>query len=899
MSSLRVLWCRLRSAFSRSDPTADLDEELRAHLDLLTDENLRRGLTPLEARRQANLALGGMTQTREASRDARGIRWLSELGRDLRLGARTMRHNPVVSITVIATLGLGIGLTSTVFNITNGFVHKPLPFADANRVMVLGLTNPARDIASAGLTIHDLSDWRERQSAFEDVAVFGSVAVDLSSDPDHQPERYPGGLFSAGVLEALEVRPLLGRAFDEQAGDGLPNGQPVVILGYAVWQDLFAGAPNVIGRAVQVNGRPATVIGVMPEGFRFPNIEQVWLPITMDSRASARGEGPRYSGIARLRDGVSPRQAEASLAAVAAQLALEYPVSNAGFSPTITTLKQALVPTGYYGLFYMLLAAAMGVLLIACANVANLLTGRASGRTHEFAVRHALGAGRGRLFRQLTTEVLVLAIVGGVVGFGLGHIGLQWFTTRLSEVGTAVGAGELPFWVHFEQDYRVVLFVVCMTVFSGVAAGILPAFRASAPDAIESTKVWSRGSMTLRMGRLARGLIATEVTMSCVLLVLTGLMVKSALHLSAVDWGYTTSDVFTAWVSLPDTDYTDAESRHRFYEELLPRLTAVPGVTAAALSDALPPYRAGEWAVEIQAHPYVSDGDYPVVRMGTVTPDYFRTFDVPVAHGRTFTSADRSDTQPVAIVNETFARLYLSGDAILGQRIRTGRHDVEARWMTVVGVVPDMRALPRGMEGVQSSAQNPACFYIPMAQGQTGSEAAIALRTQGPPLAMTTEVRTAVRSVDPKITMYKVLSLEGVILRMTWFYPVFQTLFVAFGVGAILLAAVGLYGVMSFAVTRRTQEFGVRLALGAEPRRLVWLVMRVGMRPLATGLGIGLVLAALAAGSMQMLLYDVSAHDGMVFAIVVLTLVGVGFLACFIPARRVVRIDPMAALTAE
>jgi predicted permease len=401
------------------------------------------------------------------------------------------------------------------------------------------------------------------------------------------------------------------------------------------------------------------------------------------------------------------------------------------------------------------------------------------------------------------------------------------------------------------------------------------------------------------MGRLSGGLIVTEVAVSCVLLVLAGLFIKSVMQLSTIDLNYSTNNIYTAQIRLPELGYPDTASRLGFYEELLTELETVPGVETATLSNSLPPYRVGAWAYEVEGETYERDEDYPVVRRGIITPDYFRTFGTPILQGRGFSASDRHDTSPVALVNEAFARAYLPDGEALWQRIREGRDDTTERWLTVVGVVSDLKALPMEAEGVSSEAQNPACVYIPMAQSEMGDFAVMALRTQGSPTALAPGVRGVVASIDPELPVSRELPMEGVLLRMTWIYPLFSTLFMAFGIGALFLAAVGLYGVVSFAVTQRTHEMGVRMALGAESRRLVVLVMKKGIVQIGLGLGIGFLLSLSLGGPMQILLFEVAPRDSAVVGLVVLTLACVGLLASLVPARRVTRVDPARALSSE
>jgi len=820
---------------------------------------------------------------------------------DFRFSLRMLRSHSVLSLVIIATLGLGIGLASTVFNITNAFVHQPLPFEASDRLFVVSRTDLARNQADHAVSLHDFVDLRERQSAFERLTAYRRLAVDLAapSVEEGPTERWAGAVFSAGVLEALRVQPILGRAFRPE--EERPGADPVILLAYDVWQRRYGGAPDILGRTVVANGVARTVVGVMPPGFTFPDFERVWLPLEEDSLASPRGEGPTFAVLGRLVDGVSAGEAEAQLSAIATRLAAEFPDTNAGTDFTLITLKQALVPDAYYGLFYTLVVVALGVLAIGCANVANLLLARASGRTHELAMRHALGAGRRRLIGQLLIEVLVLATAGGAAGLVLGYLGLGWFRGQVLGVMASVGSGtdELPFWISFEPDFHAVLFVVLATVLATAFAGVLPAFRATAPAAREALATTGRGSTGLRVGRLTGGLVVTQVAVSCVMLLLAGLMITRLVRLGRVEFNYATKDILTARVDLLEDRYPDADSRRSFQERLLARLATIPGVASAMMSDNLPPIHAGAWTIEVEGRTYANDAEYPRVRRGVITPDYFRTFGTPLVQGRPFGASDERAAPPVAIVNASFVRKYLADGAALGRRFRLRRDSGDVPWLTVVGVVPDMRALPLEGDGVSSDLQNPACFYVPMAQTAAPSHLAMAVRTDGPPLDRLPDLRAAVGSLDPEIALSRELSLEGVIMRATWFYPVFGTLLMTFGLGALLLSALGLYGVMAFAVTQRTREMGIRMALGARGGQLVALVMRRGVRQMAVGLGIGLLLAWFASGSMAWLLFDVEPKDPVVFGLVALTSLAAGLLAAFVPARRAARVDPVVTLAAE
>jgi predicted permease len=806
---------------------------------------------------------------------------MGALLKDLRFGLRMALKSPGLTAIVVLTFGLGVGLTTTVFSIVNGVIYKGLPFEDSHLIMSLGRTNPSRDIEFMGVSTHDYGDWREQQTTFEDLAAWRTSPVNLSWS-EGQPERFTGGTFTPNMFEILKVQPVIGRTFREE--EARSGAEPVIIIGYELWQQRFGGAPDILNRTLRANGETRTIVGVMPEGFEFPGNEQVWLPLELDPTAHARGEGPAYPLVGRLKEGVSVAEARSQIAAIAARLEQAYPESNDGIGADVRPFTE-LIGTQVYALLYTMLGAVLGVMLIACVNVANLLIARTSVRTREVAVRTALGAARIRVISQLLTEVLVLAFAGGVLGLGLGILGIEWFKM-------VIQVNPPPFWIRFDLDHRVMLFVIAATLIAAVASGVVPALQATRNKVGEALKDENRGSSSFRMSRVTGGLVVAEVALSCGLLIAAGLMIKSVTQLKTVDLPFTTDNVFTARINLPQVEYPDTVSRLQFYAELLPRLEAIPGVEAATLSDGLPASGNGARVFEVEGQDYAEDDDFPTAREGIVTPGYFRTFQTEVLQGRAFGLADRQGALPVCVVNETFVRTFFANENALGRRIRMGQRDTTAHWLTVVGVVPDMR-----MEGIGNNDASPAGFYIPIAQSGVGNFVSLALRTQGPPMSKTAEVRAAVASIDPNLPIFQVMSMEGVIDRQTFFFSVFGKLFMAFGFSALFLAAVGLYGVMSFAVAQRTHEMGVRMALGAQGRQLVGLVMRKGAVQLAIGLGLGLALAVLAAGRLQIILFEVNARDPAVFGTVLFTLASAGILASFIPAKRVTRVDPVSALT--
>lgn len=807
---------------------------------------------------------------------------------DLRFALRLALKRPGLSAAVILTFGLGIGLTTTVFSIVNGVLLKGLPFDEPDRLVIVRRTAPEHGAGFMELRVHELADFRAQQTVFEGLAAFNQETVNLVFGGG-QPERFAGGRLTADVFDVLRVRPVLGRPFTHE--DARPGATPVIILGYQLWRERFGGSPDVLGRAVRAHGITRTIVGVMPEGFAFPFREQLWLPLAIDPSATARGHGPSNPVLGRLKEGVSMEAAQAQLDAISARLASQYPDTDRGLGAAVHGFTAWMVGREVVVLMVAMLAAVVGVLLIACSNVANLLLARASLRTREIAVRSALGAARGRIVSQLVAEALVLACAGGAVGFAVGMGGMAWFER-------VILVDPPPFWIRFDLDHRVLLFVLGATVVAGVAASLFPALQASRTAIVSALKDEDRTGSGLRAGRLSNVLVVSEIAVSCTLLVVSGLMIRSVVGVRTMDLPFATRNVFTAQVTLPTREFPDAAARGRFSDRLLEQLGTLPGVEAAAIADGFPGAGGVARSFEVEGASYSSTRDLPTARSGVITPGYFETFRVGPLRGRAFDGRDRREALPVVIVNQSFARRFFAGGEPLGKRIRIGRdgtRDTTARWLTVVGVVPDLM-----MEGIAiGSDGNPAGFYVPVAQGDVGPAVNVALRTSGDPLASTSRVRAAVTAVDPDLPVWRVMSMEGVLHRLTWPFAVFGTLFTAFGLAATFLAAVGLYGVMAFSVTRRTREMGIRMALGARAGQLVLMVLRKGTAQLGIGLAIGLSAAALLAGQLQFLLYDVRARDPLVFGVVIATLVLVGVSAVLVPAYRLTRVDPARTLGAE
>jgi putative ABC transport system permease protein len=809
---------------------------------------------------------------------------MPQLLTDIRSGLRMLVKYPTLSIVAVLTLGLGIGLSTTVFCVVNGGLFKGLPFPDADRIVSVVSTRPSQNQPRQPISVQDLAVWQARQTSFEKIGAFGVVPINLSTE-EGRIERFSGGQLTVAAFDALGIQPVLGRGFRE--GDDRPGADPVILLGHDLWRDRYGSSPDIIGKPIRANGAQRTVIGVMPANFAFPLREVVWIPLSIDPLATRRGEGPSYQVIARLRPGISLRQAKAQAAAIASQLADEFRATNQGVSADVMPYAETIFGQEIYRLLYTMLGAGIGVLLIACVNVSNLLVARASLRQREVAVRMALGAARARVVRQHLTEVLVLATVGGGIGILLSIFGMQWFTQALS-------VNPPPFWITFELDIRVMLFVLGLIVLASLFAGALPALHAARVSAGAALKDDSRSSTSARLGRFSNGLVVVELAVSCGLLIAAGLMIKSVVQLKNLRMPFAIENILTARIDLPRASYPDSAASIRFFEQLLPRLQALPGVEGATLSDGLPAAGNGAIPVQIEGKAYPRESDYPLAREGIVTAGYFDTFQTTLLKGREFTTADVTMSQPVAIINESFARTHYPNMDPMGHQFRRIRPKSQEPWLTIVGVVPDLL-----MEGIGNSNASPVGYYIPIAQSDVANGVRIAVRTRGEPTAIASLVRSALAALDPDLALYDIRTMRWVIDRQTWFYTVFGTFFMAFGVCALFLAAAGLYGVMSFVVTQRTREMGVRSALGAQGSQLILLVMRQSVIQLAIGLFLGLALALLASDALQPVLYHVNSRDQLVFAAVVVTLALASLTASFLPARRVTKIDPVLALASE
>ncbi len=805
---------------------------------------------------------------------------MESLLKDLRFGARSLAKMPGLALVSVLALTFGIGLTTMMFSIVYGALYKGLPFPESHQLVHLERNNPSRDIESMEVPIHDLHDWRARQRSFAGLAGFYTGTVNVAGAD--RPERFDGAFISANAFELLQVTPLMGRTF--QTGEDEPGAEPVIVLGYAAWRNRFGADPDIIGTSMRVNGRPTTVIGVMREGFEFPISQEVWVPLPLNASALPRGEGMSLEVLGRLRDGVTVDAAQVEMSAIAGAIADENPRTNEGVGAVIQPFTSEYIGDEPVALLWTMLGAVFLVLLIACANVANLLLARAAARTREVGIRTALGASRSRIVGQFIAEALVLSAFGALLGLGLAQAGIGAFNR-------AIASTSPPFWIDIALHPPVLAFAIGVAVIAAVISGILPALQASRLDVSEILKDESRGSSSMRVGRMSRVLVVTEIALSCGLLVGAGLMIKSVVKLRNIDFGFDTEQVFTARVGLPEADYPDTLRQVQFWEQLEERIRAIPGVEAAGLTQNLPARGSGMWNFGIDGATYTADREYPYARRILVSPSLFDAFAMPARQGRTLLSQDRAGTLPVAVVNESFVASHFPQQDPIGRRIRFGASASTEPWVTIVGVVPDR--YPGNVEN-----EDPEAVYLPVSQGASRFMSVVA-RTRGNALALAGPVRDAVVSIDPDLPIYWPLTFAQSVREVTWFYRIFGSLFMIFGLVALFLAGIGLYAVMAFSVGQRTREVGVRMALGAQASDVVGLVFRQGVMQIGIGMTLGLALAAGVSQLLQTLLFDVQPRDPGIFLGVIMVLATAGAMACLLPARRATRIDPIIALRAE
>jgi predicted permease len=806
---------------------------------------------------------------------------MQSLLRDVRYGIRSLVNSPGLAVVATLALTLGIGLTTTMFSIVYGALMKGLPFPDGDRVVAVSRQNVARGINGSSIPIQDYFDFRKAQHSLNGLAASTSGTIFVSGD--EKAERFDGSWITANTFDVLGVRPIIGRAFRD--GEDSPHGDRVAIIAYSTWKDRYNGNENIVGKTIRVNGVPTTIVGVMGEGFAFPNNDRIWLPLQTDPLASRRGQGQFLEVFGKRKAGVSIDQTAVDFATISKQLEAAYPEANAGFTTEIQNFVDSALGKEPRQLLMTMLGAVFFVLLIACANVANLLLDRAAHRTKEVGIRTALGASRSAVVRQFLAEALVLSAAAAALGIVVAYFGIDLFNR-------AIASQSIPFFIDIRLHPQVLLFAIGVAVLTTLISGAIPAIQSSRADINEILKDDSRGASSFRIGKISKALVVFEIALSCGLLVAAGLMIKSVAKMRTMDTGFDGARVFTARIGFP-VAYTDTVAQWQFFDEAVERVAALPGVQSAAIASGLPAARQGfnGNGFEIEGQRYLKPSDYPPTRSASVTPDFFKTLGIPTLRGRTITSSDRVDAPPIVVVNKAFVDKFFPSTDPIGRRIRLGGANTKAPWLTIVGIVGNV------FTGQQQNPMAPAVFQ-PFAQARVNF-VYITARANGDPIALTRPIREAVASLNPDIPLYWVQTLDEAASQALWFVRVFGTMFMIFGFVALFLASVGLYAVMSFSVSRRTREVGIRMALGAQARNVVSMIFGQGVLQLAIGMTLGLALAFGISQVMTVVLFQVEPHDPLIFGGVALVLVVVGLLACLIPARRATLVDPLVALRSD
>lgn len=816
----------------------------------------------------------------EASR--RSARGLAGLLRDFQFGWRSLRTSPGTTAMATIALALGIGLTTVMFSIIYGLLLRGLPFENGDRIAMVMESNPSRGEDELDLSMHDFFAYRDAQRSFETFGAWRPITINISGD--ERPERVQAARVTATALSVTRVRPSLGRAF--RAEDELPGGELVVMLSYSLWRDRYASDSSVVGRAVRVNGQPATVVGVMPEGFGFPHEARLWVPLRLDPSAVPWGSGQHINGVGRLRPGVTFAQANGELSSIARRIEAEHPKSNDGVRAVVQPFIRATIPARVYALLYAMFGAVGLVFLVACTNVANLLLARAAHRTKEVAIRVALGASRAAIARQFLVEALVLSIVSATLGAGIAQAGVLAFRK-------AIPGQETPFWVDISLHPQVFLFIALATLLACLVSGLLPAITASRHDITGVLKDQSLGSSSLRSGRLSRGLVVFELALSSALLVVAALTTKSVLNLRSIEPGFRTTGVMTGRITLA---IRDTARRAAFFERVEEEIARLPGAGATSLGTNLPGSGWSEQLTAVEGRTYARPHSFPTARRLAVTPGFFKTFDVAVSRGRPIGAEDRNGSLPVAVVNQRFVDRQFPNTDPIGHRINLTPEDTIARWVTIVGVMPNLYAFDQG--SINRNTPRPAEILTAFRQ-EPQSSASIAIRTEGDPASLAQPLRALVASLDPDLPVYSITSMSDVLGQSRWDVRIFGGLFVVFGIVALALASIGLYAVLAFSVSRREREMGIRMALGAAAADVVRLVFRDGAIQLAIGVSVGTLLGIGAGRSAGAVLFEVQPSDPTIIAIVIATLATTGIVACVVPALRATRSDPVRSLRAE
>ena len=881
MTKLRAFLYRALMSLRRSRVEADIEEEIRSHLEMEAEEQRRKGMNLDEARQAALRNFGGVDQVREQYRDHYRFQWVETLLQDFRFALRMLRKNPGFTAVAVMMLALAIGVNAAVFTVTNAVLFKGFPLVDRND-RILYIANGY----GCCVSYPDFQDWRAQARSFEGMAVVHGVEMTLS-DESGFTRTYDGTEVSSDTFKLVGQQPMIGRDFE--SSDEIPGAAPVAILTHGLWEGRYEKDPAIVGRTVRINEILTTVIGVMPQGFSFPQKVDLWVPLTPTPSVQRREARSLWFAFGRMADGVTVQSARAEMESMGKRLSDAYPLTNRDQLPVVQNFGEFFIGPNATMIYSSMWGAVGIVLLIACANLANCMLADAIGRTRETSVRIAVGAGRWRIIRQFLVESLMLSALGGVLGWWIAKVGVRGYALAM--------AHNLPWMViDYAMDYRVLGYLIAISAGTGLLFGLAPAIRISKLDVNAALKDGGRSStIGGRKKHLSAVLVMGEMALAAVLLTAAGVMIRSFLNVYAGEVGVKTSNILTADLRLPDARYPSADARISFYDILKTRLEALPGVESVAITNGLPTWGASRLPYELAGALPIDLQQPPSLSALVIGPDYFKTLGASVLSGREFNDADGVSGVPVVIVNRMFADKHWPGENPLGKRLRLFEVNTPEAWITVVGVVSNI------FQNDASRHEFDPLVYLPYRQ-RPARGMAVLVRTRVSPGSVALAFRSEVQALDSGLSVSGLSTLTER-LKTQSFYArssgIIAVPFLILATIALLIASIGLYAVIAYSVSQRTQEIGVRMAVGATTRDILILVFKQGAVPLAIGLIVGLTVSFVVNRVLSSELVQVSPNDPVAVTVAAAVLVVSAALGCWIPARRAMGVDPVVALRHE